>query len=165
MREVSFIPMSQEKDIHKNRQARTFAFQFLYHFQWEDFYTDAAELQQKLAANDQSELDNEVRNFRESVPAPADKDVYHYAFNLITGVLLKAPTIEADLEGYSKNWKLSRMSKVDLTLLKLGLYELEYIPETPKKVVINEILEIAKDFSSEKSTSFINGILDQHSKR
>jgi len=57
------------------------------------------------------------------------------------------------------------MSKVDLTLLKLGLYELEYVKKTPKKVVINEILEIAKEFSTEKSSSFINGILDQHSSK
>lgn len=156
--------MSEKKDIHENREARTFAFQFLYHFQWEDFYQDANELQQNLAANDQSKIDHEIRNFRESVPAPVDKKIYDFSFSLISGVLLKAPLIETDLEKYSKNWKLSRMSKVDLTLLKLGLYELEYIPDTPKKVVINEILELAKEFSSEKSSSFINGILDQHAK-
>ena len=110
--------MSEKKDIHKNRQARTFAFQFLYHFQWEDFYQDANELQQKLAANDQSTIDHEIRNFRESVAAPTEKEIYDFSFNLISGVLLKAPLIETELEKYSQNWKLSRMSKVDLTLLK-----------------------------------------------
>jgi len=48
--------MSEQKDVHKNREARTFAFQFLYHFQWEDFYKDAEELQKNLATDDQSKI-------------------------------------------------------------------------------------------------------------
>jgi N utilization substance protein B len=156
--------MSKPKDQqnhHKNREARVFAFQFLYHFQWDDFFADAKMLQESLESKDNSDVDKEIAQFRESVPAPFNQDIYDFSLSLIKGVLLKAPTIENDLEQYSKNWKLSRMSKVDLTLLKLGIYELEYIKLTPKKVVINEILEIAKEFSADKSTNFINGILDQ----
>lgn len=64
-----------------------------------------------------------------------------------------------------KNWEVERISEIDLILIKLGLVELINYPSIPIKVTINEIIEIAKNYSSEKSGIFINGVLDALSKK
>ena len=61
---------------------------------------------------------------------------------------------------YLKNWKLSRLSKIEHTLFIMAIYELKYQQETPPKVVINEAIELGKKYSNKDSGSFINGILD-----
>ena len=58
-------------------------------------------------------------------------------------------------------WTLSRLTLVDKTLLRLGLYEIKYYDETPDRVALNEIIEIAKKYSDETSSKFINGLLSQ----
>ncbi len=64
-----------------------------------------------------------------------------------------------------KNWEVDRISEIDLILIKLGLVELINYPAIPVKVTINEVIEIAKNYSSEKSGIFINGVLDALSKQ
>ncbi|MDO4225295.1 MAG: transcription antitermination factor NusB, partial [Bergeyella zoohelcum] len=63
-----------------------------------------------------------------------------------------------------ENWDLDRISLMDKTILIAGIAELDNFPATPTKIIINEYVEIAKDFSSEKANMFINGILDRYSK-
>ena len=62
-------------------------------------------------------------------------------------------------------WKLSRLSPVDKSILRLSVYQLKYCPDIPSKVVINEAIELAKKFSTDKSPSFVNGVLDAIFKR
>jgi transcription antitermination protein NusB len=57
-------------------------------------------------------------------------------------------------------WELSRLSQVDRCILRLGTYQLKFCPDMPGKVVINEAIELAKKFSSETSSGFVNGVLD-----
>ena len=57
-------------------------------------------------------------------------------------------------------WKLSRLSSVDRSILRLAAYQLGFCPDIPGKVVINEAIELAKKFSSEQSPRFVNGVLD-----
>jgi N utilization substance protein B len=57
-------------------------------------------------------------------------------------------------------WQLSRLSPVDKSILRLAVYQLKFSPDIPAKVVINEAIELAKKFSTEKSPAFINGVLD-----
>ncbi|SCJ54236.1 N utilization substance protein B homolog [uncultured Clostridium sp.] len=59
------------------------------------------------------------------------------------------------------NWKLERISKVNLTILRLAVGEMLYIEDVPEKVAINEAIELTKKYSDEKSVSFINGVLDK----
>ena len=59
------------------------------------------------------------------------------------------------------NWKLDRISKVNLTILRLAVGEMLYIEDVPEKVAINEAIELTKKYSDEKSVSFINGVLDK----
>ncbi len=67
--------------------------------------------------------------------------------------------LDAVIDGVSTGWKTSRMSKVDLTILRLAVYEMKYDEEVPVKVAINEAVELAKKFGQDESPSFINGIL------
>jgi N utilization substance protein B len=60
----------------------------------------------------------------------------------------------------SKNWSLDRMNMVDKTILQIAFYELMYEKDTPKAVVIDEAVELAKKYSEEDAPKFINGILD-----
>lgn len=69
------------------------------------------------------------------------------------------PEIDQMINGVSEGWKTSRMSKVDLTILRLGVYEMKYDEDIPVKVAINEAVELAKMFGGEESAQFINGIL------
>ena len=57
-------------------------------------------------------------------------------------------------------WELSRLSQVDRCILRLGTYQLEFCPDMPGKVAVNEAIELAKKFSSETSAAFVNGVLD-----
>lgn len=68
------------------------------------------------------------------------------------------------IEERSNNWKLDRIALVDRMILCMAFCELEYFPKTPARVVINEYIELAKVFSTEKSNIFVNGILDKYTK-
>ncbi|MEI3416205.1 MAG: transcription antitermination factor NusB [Christensenellaceae bacterium] len=67
--------------------------------------------------------------------------------------------IDACIEQYCRTWKLDRLSRVDLSILRLAVAEMHYIDEIPYKVSVNEAVELAKKYSDEKSPNFINGIL------
>lgn len=76
----------------------------------------------------------------------------------------KLSEIDERLNGASKGWKTSRMSKVDLAILRLAAYEMNYDEEIPVKVAINEAIELGKAFGGEESAHFINGILGKLAK-
>jgi transcription antitermination factor NusB len=62
--------------------------------------------------------------------------------------------------GSTIKWQLSRLSPVDKSILRLAVYQFRFCPDIPPRVVINEAIELAKKFSSDKSPSFVNGVLD-----
>ena len=72
--------------------------------------------------------------------------------------------IDAVLTRFAEHWKIHRMAVVDRNLLRLGVYELMFLKEIPFPIVINEALEIVKEFSDQEGTQFVNGILDAASK-
>ncbi|HJB30060.1 MAG TPA: transcription antitermination factor NusB [Candidatus Blautia faecavium] len=74
-------------------------------------------------------------------------------------VLEHLQEIDRILNEYSRGWKTRRMSRVDLTALRLAVYELKFDPDVPVGVAINEAVELAKRFGGETSGSFVNGIL------
>ncbi len=78
---------------------------------------------------------------------------------LATGASEMAPDIDHQISEKSENWKLERMPIVDRNILRLAIYEMSR-NETPPAVVIDEALELARQFSGEESVSFINGVLD-----
>ena len=90
-----------------------------------------------------------------------DKDDMAFARRLLTTTLLKNKELESEIEGKTPNWDKDRIADVDGILLKMAICELLYFPSIPERVTINEYLEIAKEYSTPKSSIFINGILDK----
>ena len=88
-----------------------------------------------------------------------DKDAIKYIKQLILGINENNEKIENDIKNNIKeDWSISRISKIDLTLLKLGIYEILY-SKLPYKVVINEVVELAKKYGDDTSKGFVNGVL------
>lgn len=87
-----------------------------------------------------------------------------FAESLVTGVVEYRSVIDKRITEVAKNWSLERMTPVDLSILRIGVYELLYLPEIPDPVVIDEAIEIAKRYGTKDSPSFINGLLDKISK-
>ncbi len=83
-----------------------------------------------------------------------------YAEKIIEGVKSKHSTINELLVKYSEKWDIDRMAVVDRNIMRVAIYEMMCCPDIPPIVSINEALEIAKNFSAEKSSTFINGILN-----
>lgn len=89
------------------------------------------------------------------------EEVRGFAGRLITGTIADLPRIDAILEAASDNFRLARFSAVDRNILRLAVYELLHMPDTDPAVVINEAIEIAKRFGTEKSARFVHGVLDR----
>lgn len=92
---------------------------------------------------------------------PKDPAADTFAKDLIAGVQAHLAEIDQLLEEHSHNWRLERMQRIDRNVLRLGVYELKFMPAVPRKVTINEAVELAKTFGNEASGSFINGLLDR----
>ena len=83
-----------------------------------------------------------------------------FSNQLALGAISHLDDIDELIKKRAENWRISRMAVVDRNILRLAIYEFMYETETPKTVVINEALEIARRFSTFEATQFINGILD-----
>jgi transcription antitermination protein NusB len=86
--------------------------------------------------------------------------VQEFATQLFEGVVLRLGEIDSIIQQHTENWRLARMAAVDRNILRLAVFELLSDSKTPGTVVINEALEIAKNFSTYESARFVNGILD-----
>lgn len=87
-----------------------------------------------------------------------------FARQLVHDVWSRRPELDAVIERYSRHWKLDRIARVELSILRLALLEMMYRPDIPLKVAINEGIELAKKFGDDNSRNFINGILDAAAK-
>jgi N utilization substance protein B len=90
-----------------------------------------------------------------------DPQAKEFAHRLISGVLAHQERIDWLISGAAENWKLTRMARVDLTILRLASYEMLFCPDIPLNVSMDEAIEISKRYGSEDSATFINGVLDQ----
>ncbi len=95
---------------------------------------------------------------------PVPPDILAFAEGLVLGVARHRDQIDRAIDEFSTNWTLERMSRVDLALLRLATYELLFCPDVPPSVVINEAIEIGKDYGTRETPAFINGILDKISR-
>ena len=87
-------------------------------------------------------------------------DVRGFADDLFRTAMDRTADIDQLIEGHAEHWRMERMAAVDRNLLRAAVAELLAYPETPRAVVINEAIEIARKFSSPESVQFINGVLD-----
>ncbi len=87
-----------------------------------------------------------------------------YAWELVLGVWENTKKLDKVVEQFAKNWRLDRVGRVELGLLRIAIFEMLVCRDVPHKVAINEALELNKQFGEEKSRAFLNGILDAVSK-
>lgn len=110
------------------------------------------EIQKKENIEEQMELYIENNNL-------TDKNAQKYIKDAVNGIQSNKEEIENQIKNnLKKDWKIERISKIDLAILKLAIYEIKYT-ETPFKVVINEAVELAKKYGEDTSKNFVNGIL------
>ena len=129
------------------REQRQFAFQVLYALHFE-----------KKPSRDF--IRKTFLNFQEEPIKEGTSDDQNFAWNLVQGVFDTNAELDATIARFSKNWKLNRIAKIELTLLRLGVFEMMHAPEIPVRVAINEAIELAKEFGDDNSPNFVNGILD-----
>ncbi len=107
----------------------------------------------------QNERDLRER-FDQAVPV-ADKGAGSgFAWDLVFGVWSRSGELDGVIARHARNWRLDRIGRVELTLLRLAVFELLFREDIPPRVTINEALELSRRFGDEGARSFINGILD-----
>jgi N utilization substance protein B len=134
--------------MYSRRRARESALQILYGLDWVVRDTDVA-------------IEDYWAKFAGEKPDGYD-DVRKHCEELVRGVLDEKNKLDERLQATSHHWKMDRMSAVDRNILRLAAFELLYQGDAvPRKVAINEAVEIAKKFGNEDSSAFVNGILDR----
>jgi transcription antitermination protein NusB len=121
-------------------KAREFAMQML--FQWDMSEQDPAKLEAKFWKS--AKAANQTRAF---------------ANQLFEGAAKDRAALDEIIQKHSENWRFERLAAIDRAILRLAIHEMS-AAETPVKVVLNEAVELAKKFSSEDSSAFVNGVLD-----
>ena len=89
------------------------------------------------------------------------QDAKNFARRLVAGVVSKRADIDRLIDRCSQHWKLTRMAKVDLVILRMAAYEVLFCPDIPVNVSLDEAIEIGRRFGTADSATFINGVLDQ----
>ena len=106
-----------------------------------------------------------LRAFQLSPDRPAGmENEDSFAWSLCFGVWKHQDELDQAIASLSENWRVERMGKVEVTLLRLAMFELTRQKDVPPKVAINEAIELSKQFGDDKSRGFVNGILDAASK-
>ncbi|WP_167958837.1 transcription antitermination factor NusB [Anaerosporobacter faecicola] len=108
--------------------------------------------------HEQTELNEQIQMYFEQLEEPSEKDMT-YLKDKMDKILPLITDIDGMIERVTEGWKINRIGKVDLTILRLAIYEMKYDEDVPTKVAINEAVEIAKIFGEDNSAAFINGIL------
>ncbi|WFR59639.1 transcription antitermination factor NusB [Anaerocolumna sp. AGMB13025] len=124
------------------REIREHLFRMLFR---KDFHEDA-------------ELNEQIDLYFDSLEEPKEEEL-RYLKERFAKIIDKIAEIDTILSDASSGWKLNRMGKVDLTIMRLAIFEIKYDEDIPTKVAINEAVEIAKIFGGDSSGSFVNGVL------
>ncbi|MEG0215956.1 MAG: transcription antitermination factor NusB [Hungatella sp.] len=140
------------------RQLREHCFKMLF---CADFYT-AEEKEEQLEryftepAEDEMTSDGVEEVLHDVTMDEKDEE---YLKKKVDEIMVKVPDLDAKIDEVAQGWRTKRMGKVDLTILRLALFEMLYDEEVPEKVAINEAVELAKKFGGDESPAFINGVL------
>ena len=129
----------------KRRELREHVFQLLF----------------RVEFNSSEEMDEQVNMYFDGVREEetlSEKDET-YITEKYKKIVEKIPEIDEMLNASAKGWKTSRMGRVDLTILRLAVYEMKFDEDIPEKVAINEAVELSKKFGGDESPAFMNGVL------
>ena len=100
-----------------------------------------------------------IENFKEHTDTDLKDIDMVYISRVLDGIGKNKEIIDNKIEAYLINWKLDRISKIDLAILRISTYEILFEEDIPDVVSVNEGIELAKKYSDEKSSTFINGVL------
>lgn len=101
-----------------------------------------------------------LENYKENTEEDLKNIDLDYITRILKGIQENSEEIDKKIEQYLVNWKLNRLSKIDLAILRICTYELMNEEDIPNAVSVNEGIELAKKYSEDKSFQFINGVLD-----
>lgn len=113
----------------------------------------------RVEFNEKDDMPEQVKLFFEEEENPVSEKDEAYIVKKYEDILSKLEEIDEMINREAKGWDTTRMGKVDLTLIRLAVYEIKYDEEVPAGVAINEAVELAKKFGQENSSAFVNGVL------
>ena len=128
------------------RKARELALQMLFQFD--------------MSGNPTDQIIDTFEELQKSKP-----NTREFAVRIFRGTVAHLPELDEMIQAQAENWRLSRMPGVDRNIIRMSVYEFLHEDDTPKLVIIDEAIEIAKRYGTDKSPQFINGILDGILKR
>ncbi len=161
---VQPVEAERERAAGKRRRGREMALQMLYQLDMGE-----STLQQVLHHFDPTDmvLAEREADSPSELPAPPPtfnlgtvKEAHEYARRLVEGTMARLDELDGMIREQADNWRLERMSAVDRNVLRLAVFELAFESDVPKRVVLDEGIELAKRFGSDQSGRFVNGILD-----
>lgn len=112
----------------------------------------------RVEFHEQEEMNEQLVLFGEELDALKEADL-SYIRNKCNDIFSKIEEIDSAINEFATGWKTSRMGKVDLSIIRLAVYEIKFEDDIPTKVSINEAVELAKAYGTDDSPSFVNGIL------
>lgn len=112
----------------------------------------------RVEFHDALEMNEQLELYSEQLEGCKEKDS-SYILDKYKNIVDKLEEIDTLIGENSKGWKVSRMAKVDLALIRLAIYEMKYEEDVPVKVAINEAVELAKQYGTDNSPAFVNGVL------
>ncbi len=134
--------LSRGNKIMTRRELRENVFKMLFRVEFHDEDEMSGQLEM---------MDDELENVKEEDSA--------YINNKCSDIIAKIPEIDEAINASTTGWKTTRMGKVDLSIIRLAVYEIKYEEDVPAKVAINEAVELAKMYGTDNSASFVNGVL------
>ncbi|WP_072525707.1 transcription antitermination factor NusB [Clostridium sp. Marseille-P3244] len=118
----------------------------------------------QIEFNDEADMPEHLKYYFETLDNATEAEKV-YIQNKYEAAARLVPEIDVLLNENTKGWKTSRMNKVDLTILRLAVYEMKWDEDIPEGVAINEAVELAKKFGGDDSPSFVNGVLGRLARR
>ncbi len=113
----------------------------------------------RVEFNDPADMPEQMRLFLEDEETARSEADTAYIAGKYEKIMEKLPEIDGQINEKAENWDVSRMGKVELTLLRLALYEMRYDEDVPVGVAINEAVELAKKFGQDNAGAFVNAVL------
>lgn len=113
----------------------------------------------RVEFNDPSDMPDQMKLFFEDEEVKRNSEDVAYITGKYDRIMEKLPDIDRQLNEKAENWNIERMGKVELTVLRLAIYEMQYDEDVPVSVAINEAVELAKKFGQESSGAFVNAVL------
>lgn len=113
----------------------------------------------RVEFNELAEMDEQMRLFYEDEDNNAKEEVQKEVTEKLENILGVMPTIDELISSNTSGWTIDRIGKVELTILRLAVYEIKYDESVPDKVAIDEAIELSKKYGQNDSGSFVNGVL------